>query len=136
MQKALTAAQDSDYEISVTAMCQAAGISRQAWYHYFDTPAFVRWWTEQFERYFAAQMPRVSAASLGRALGSREKGSHQDAKLLFERFDRGYAPRSRQEVSGADGGPVKTYICVDPEKVTGKADADSGLASDSDDGDA
>ena len=78
---------------------------------------------EQFERHFGMQMPRVSAALLGRALGQRDKGSDQAAKLLYERFDKGYAPRSRQDIA-ADVAVRKTYINVDTDKVTGVEDGE------------
>jgi len=116
--RVLECAQAADYEISVTALCKAAEIARQTWYDYHDNPAFVRWWCSQFERHFAMQIPRVSAALLGRALGTREKGSDQAAKLFYERFDRGYTPRSRHELSGGDT-PMKMYMCIDPQRVTG-----------------
>ena len=116
--RVLECAQAADYEESVVNLCKSAGIARQTWYDYHDNPRFVEWWRVQFERHFGMQMPRVSAALLGRALGQREKGSDQAAKLLYERFDKGYAPRSRQDIA-ADVAVRKTYINVDTEKVTG-----------------
>ena len=113
--------QGCNYEISVCDLCTQAEIPRQTWYDQFGNPTFVAWWTEQYERWFALQLPRVGASMFAMATGKRDKGNTQAAKLLYERFDRGYAPRSRQELSGNDGGPVKTYICVDPKRVTGEA---------------
>ena len=114
----LKLAQDSDYEMSVTAICKAAGIARMSWYDYWETPTFVKWWTHAFEKHFAGRLPHVYAALDQSARGNRPAVNTQAAKLLMERFDEGYAPKTRADVK-VDG-TQKTYVNVDVARVTGE----------------
>ena len=115
---ALKLVQESDYELSVTALCKAVGIARMTWYDYWETAAFVEWWTHAFEKHFAGRLPQVYAALHQSAKGARPAVNTQAAKLLMERFDKGYAPRTRSDVQ-VDGN-LKTYVNVDVKRVTGE----------------
>ena len=110
-QHALSLSQDADYALSVTDLCKEVGVSRQAYSLWFNTPGFVKWWGEAFERHMMLALPRMYGAVMERASGlvAPKSGSPQDAKLLMERFDKGYAPRSRQEVTG-EGGEALTLV--------------------------
>ena len=114
----LKLAQEGDYELSVTALCKGVGIARQTWYEYWETPAFVKWWTHAFEKHFAGRLPHVYAALDQAARGNRPAVSTSAAKLLMERFDEGYAPKTRADVK-VDS-TQKTYVNVDVKRVTGE----------------
>jgi len=115
---ALKLAQESDYELSVTALCQGVGIARTTWYEYWDTAQFVAWWTQSFEKYFSGRLPQVYAALVQSALGNRTAVNTSAAKLLMERHDKGYAPKTRADVQ-VDGN-LKTYVNVDVKRVIGE----------------
>ena len=126
MLELLRTAQDAKYEISVSTLCGETELNRRTYYEYFDNPNFVEWWQAQADRYFALQVSRLSAVSMSRALGKTERGSTADTRLMLERHDKGFAPRSRQEVTGAGGEPLKTYVQVDIAGVVeGKKPEDS-----------
>ena len=98
----LRALREANYDISVTDACQAAGISRQAYYQWFETPEFRAWWEENLDRYFALRRGRVMGALARSAEGERVEGA-ADRKLFLERYDQGYAPRERKEVAVRGG---------------------------------
>ena len=121
MRRALEVAQASDYEISIVDLCGEIDLNRRTWYEYFDNPTFVKWWNEQVERHFGLKLPGVYRALQRAAEGedgicNRVRSSA--AKLLLERFDRGYAPKTRQEHSGEV--PLKTYINVNVDRAVGR----------------
>jgi len=101
---ALAAYQDRDYGCTIEQACEAAGVSRRAYYYWHDDPRFSEWWEDQSKRYFRLQLPRVQAATLAAATGKDCTGS-ADRKLFFERFDRDYCPqqRSKTEHTGSVG---------------------------------
>jgi len=115
---ALKLIQESDYELSVTALCQGVGIARATWYEYWDTVPFVKWWNAACEKHFAGRMPQVYAAVTQSALGNRPGVNTRAAKLLAERFDEGYAPKTRADVK-VDS-TQKTYVNVDVARVMGE----------------
>lgn len=102
----LESAQKRGYSGTVLEWCEEAGIVARTYYGYYDTPAFCVWWRREWEAYFARVLPVVMADLVSMARGSN-KGKPEAAKILLERFDRGYAPRRREEVSGPNGGPVQ-----------------------------
>ena len=118
--KALEYVREKQYKHSVTALAEHLGLSRQAIYQWNECRQFVIWWGKRRNEFYATQLPSVYDHMFDRATGADAKGSVADAKLILERFDGDYTPRMRQEVTGADGAPVKTYVNVDVDRVTGK----------------
>ena len=110
----LSAFQESDYGCTVVGACQAAGITKQAYYLWFDNPAFGEWWEEQSNRFFRRQLARVQHATMVSAIEADAPGSPQAQKLFFERFDRDYCPASRNhaELSGPAGGAIPIQIVM------------------------
>ncbi len=104
MQDALEYLRSKDYKSSVTQLCEAIGISRRAYYYWFDNPRFVNWWNEQCERHFALRRGAVYAALYEAATErvGRDDSRHNPSaiKLYLERFDEKYAPRSREDHTG------------------------------------
>ena len=98
--KMLAVVQAADYGISVVAACTAAGIGRQTYYDWFDDSEFVTWWMAQQERHFALSLAQVYGAMRQSALGLNKDANPQTIKLMLERFDKAYVPRSKQEVQG------------------------------------
>lgn len=99
--KLLEVVQDSGYGMRVTVACATAGVARRTYYNWFDHADFVTWWTQQRERHFAMQMPRVHQAIIDAAIGVSNDANPRMAKLAMERFDKGYTPRSKQQIQGA-----------------------------------
>ena len=118
--KALDYAREREYIANVTKMAEYVGISRQAIYQWNECESFVIWWARKRNEFFGSRLDHIHGMMYARATGRTKKGSFPDAKLFLERFDRQYTPRMRQEVTGADGAPVKTYVNVDVDRVTGK----------------
>ncbi len=100
--RVLEAFQEGDFTISVVDVCQAAGISRSAYYLWFQDAGFRRWWNNEADRWAALQRPRIIGAMVAAATGPcpASRGSAFDRKLFLERYDEGYSPKSRQQVSG------------------------------------
>ena len=117
--RALDYARENQYVFQVKKLSALLGISRQAIYDWNRCEDFNDWWNGYRDEFFAARLDQVHGMVYARAAGISRSGSTQDAKLFLERFDKAYAPRQRSEVTGADGAPLKTYICVDPAEVTG-----------------
>jgi hypothetical protein len=136
---ALAYAQEHGYDHTVSALCQAIDVARQTYYGWWDTAEFAEWWLEQAERWFKLRLPAVYEAMHRRAAGGWDgKGKPPNmaaARLLLERFDKGFAPRSRQELSGPDGQPMvyhTTYEVYsadsDAEPAPGDPGADNAAA--------
>ena len=115
--EALRLAEKAEWKYTVGNLCQDVGISRAAYYQWFDTPGFVEWWGTAVDRWFTMRMPGMYGDVLEAVRMEGSKRNISAAKLLAERFDKRYVPRSRQDVS-ADVA-VKTYINVDVDAVTG-----------------
>ena len=88
---ALTYARERGYRYSVTDLCAEIGIGRRTYYDWFANPAFDAWWQRGWQEWFTRELPGVYGD-----LRAGEANAHS-AKLLIERFDRGYKPQSRQE---------------------------------------
>ena len=116
---ALRHAQERNFIFSIPELANLLDISRQAIHGWNDCPGYLKWWSQEREKFFKARLDKVYGASYERSVGDSDKGDTKDAKLLMERFDQDYAPASRREISGADGGPVKTYINVNVADVIG-----------------
>lgn len=98
--KALELAQKEKYDISGAEIGRRLGkhpalFRRWTWRY----PGFVRWWYDEAELFFQRRLPAVYAQMFLRATGKTARGSYHDAKLILERFDRGYMPRSAQVVA-------------------------------------
>ena len=96
----INALQAADYGLTVSEACGEAGIDRTCYYRWHQIEGFRRWWNDQTERYFSRMLPRVLSAIYKGAIEDGAGGNHADRKLFLERFDAGYAPKSRQEVAG------------------------------------
>ena len=95
---------DGDYLIPITQMCVESGVGRTTYYGWFGNPAFASWWQTEAENHFARKLPAVygslsdsAAVVRTRADGSRDT---QAARTLLERFDRGFKPQSKTELTG------------------------------------
>ena len=120
---ALQYAQDHDYKYSNVNLCKEVGISKQAYYQWFNTPAFSSWWLDNWTQHFATHLPDVYATILDKARGESDRGDVSAAKLIVERFDKGYVPQSQKILTGAEGGPMKTYVFnCELGEVTGDID--------------
>ena len=118
MENALKMATEWKWSFTVTGLCKEIGISRETYYGWFENPMFAKWWEAAWERWFSLRLPQAWVkvnAAVGRPSSETNMAA---AKLLAERFDKGFAPRSRQDIA-ADVAVRKTYVNVDTDKVTG-----------------
>ena len=82
----------------VSEACRISGCHRTTVYYWLDDPDFRAYWEEQREH-----DGYLMLKSVDEAIGRAAKGKARDvntaaAKLLYERFDRKYAPRAKQEI--------------------------------------
>lgn len=92
--------QEAGYNVTVKEACRLAGRDRSTYYDWFDRfDGFTDWWQASAEHWFARNLPRVHAAVMEQATTGGE-GNPTAAKLFIERFDRGFAPRSKVEHGG------------------------------------
>jgi hypothetical protein len=102
MLAAVQFARENNFDKSGPQCAAAAGGSRTNWYAWVQKSAFVRWWYGEADDHFIGLLPQVWAASFKRSTGVlpvKEGGDPRDAKLLAERFDNGYVPRSKQIIA-------------------------------------
>ena len=92
----LSSFREHSYLISVTKACATCKVGRRTYYDWFDNPAFCQWWLDQAHRHFALQLPRIHGAVLRGATEEDAPGNPMDRRTFLERFDEGFAPRSRQ----------------------------------------
>jgi len=98
-----------DYCCTVSQAMSEAGLDRTIWYDWFAKPEFAAWWQEQADSWAAQQLPRVQANLIRMATEPARTGVRYGdaaaARTVLERYDAGFAPRSRtdQHVSGAVG---------------------------------
>jgi len=124
MRAALTYAQEHGYAYCKIKLCAEIGIDRSTYYGWFHNADFDRWWRNKWVGYFELRLSAIYGTALARAEGiSGAKGSTRDAKLLIERFDKGYAPKTRQERTGET--TLKTYINVDVPRVAGEKEQET-----------
>ena len=108
--------QDNGYDSSIVDACGVCKINRKSYYDWFDNPNFVKWWQEQADRHFELQLPAIQAALARQAKDPKKaRVDTTAAKLLLERFDKGYAPRSRQD--------TKLDATLSVEEIIRRADA-------------
>ena len=97
----LMAAQDASYGGCVRAWCRAAEIHHGSYYRWIEDPNFCKWWRAEAEKFFCLRLPRIHAALFDAATRPRTRKEAQidvaAAKLVLERYDKGFVPRSRQD---------------------------------------
>jgi len=109
----LAAFQRYGYKIKTSAACTEAGVGLRTYYTWHDHPDFSAWWTERANHWFRLQLHRVHAATLSGATKQGAPGSPRDRQIYYERFDRDYCPRQRQEISGE----IEVTHGVDPTEL-------------------
>lgn len=130
---ALMCFQDKEYRNTLQA-CAAAGISRQAYYHWFCDNRFAAWWLGESVKWAARQAPRVYAA-LARSAGGEEVGGNpSDRRTYLERFDRGFMPQHRAvnevQIEAVDR---KIARCISlADELDAEADSEATELDDSD----
>ena len=105
MVKAMEYMQDVDYRCSIKVMCEAVGMAERGYYYWFKNPEFCRWWIDEADAHFARSIPYVKAAMYASATGEKVQGSPKDREMLLQRYDEGFMPKSKREISG-DAGKV------------------------------
>jgi hypothetical protein len=98
--KVLTAFADNGYDISIQDACREAGVHRSRMYRWLDDPGFREYWQEHREKAGLLALKDVDRACMNSATGENKDANTSAIKLMYERFDKGYAPRSKQEVTG------------------------------------
>ncbi len=98
----LEAFRERDYVLSVTDACRTAGVHRSTFYLWFQDAGFRAWWNNEADRWATLQRPRIIGAMVAAATSPEigVRGSASDRKLFLERYDEGYSPKSRRQVSG------------------------------------
>jgi len=88
---------------SVTDICKLAKISRTTYYNIFDKPEFIA-----LKRKWEKKLISNKTTSIIHALiREAEMGSIQHIKMALE-MDGSYTETTRQELTGANGGPIET----------------------------
>ena len=102
--KLLKVFQDADYDIKVTEACRAAKLDRAStYYQWMKNEAFATWWKDKAVEFFGRLLPGVYGALNTAATGGdpRRCVNHAAAKILLDRFDKGFLPASKIEHSGS-----------------------------------
>ena len=107
--KALKHAQEQRYDYSVTALCQAIGIARQSYYGWFETPEFSEWWINALERHFGQRLGKWYQGLEQIGTGASD-GKASAYKILLERFDKAYLPKTKQQVQHSGGVGVEVDL--------------------------
>lgn len=123
-QRVLDHFQAEKYECTVVDACAKCEVPRRTFYNWFDKPEFVRWWDQQAERWAAMQKGRVYGALARSAGGEDVGGTPADRKTYLERFDKGYAPKRREELSS--DGPLGITVHVTKTYEQPEAPASAG----------
>jgi hypothetical protein len=91
-------------------------VSRRQYYRWFDQHEFRLWWQAEADKHFLRLLPSVYGAAATSALGRKPQGSSRDRRLLIERYDNQFMPKTRQEL----------HATVGVEQVIRKWDEDQG----------
>ena len=91
----LSTVQGAGYGVTVTDACRVAEIDRTTWYLWTHKPGFLDWWNAQREKFWSWRLGDIDKATFEAATGDGE-GNHQDRRLFYERYDKGFVPASRQ----------------------------------------
>jgi len=100
----LSAFQDSDYLGGISENCRQAGIDRSCYYDWMDNvQGFAEWWRMKAELHFTRLLPDIYAALRKSASGLDKKRTinHAAAKILLDRFDKGFLPATKTEHAGS-----------------------------------
>lgn len=86
---------------TIKAMAKAIGMEPNNWTYWRKIPGFVAWWRQNLDEYMHDQLPVIMATLLKIAKGGKVATRMQvaAAKLIMERYDRAYIPRSRADVN-------------------------------------
>ncbi len=123
------------YDLTISDACKEAGISRVTYYEWHRHPEFSQWWEDEANRFFRLQLASVHVSTLRAATGRSEGSVVSGCKLFYERFDKDYCPKGRQELSGPGGGAIPLQIVMfgtppeadpDPIDETDPGDAAAG----------
>jgi len=123
------------YDITVSDACKESEISRVTYYEWHRHPEFSQWWEDEANRFFRLQLASVHVSTLRAATGRSEGSVVSGCKLFYERFDKDYCPKGRQELSGPGGGAIPLQIVMfgtppeadpDPLDETDPGDAAAG----------
>jgi hypothetical protein len=87
----------------ITELCQIAEISRETYYNAFNKPQFVAIYKARSKELINKAVGPVLNAFIKEA----SRGSFQHGKVLLEMADL-YTEKTKQEITGKDGGPIKT----------------------------
>lgn len=93
----LTAVQAGSYGDTVCELCAKNELPRRTYYDWMENADFRAWWEDRQERFWVQRLGKVREAMYRAAVAKTPIGSHADRKLFLERFDKDYAPRSRQD---------------------------------------
>ena len=107
----LSTYQDTSYAVTVKDACGITGIDRKTYYNWMQVPGFKRWWIGCIEDHFIGSLVSVYAQLVkivedGVKVASA--GQVGAAKLLLERFDKLYRPKTIQEHTGS--GTIEEYL--------------------------
>ena len=91
--------QEADYDITIKAACEEAGIARQTWYDNQENVAWATWFALKREAFWKFKLTEVDRATFNGATGKGAAGNTADRRLMYERHDDRFAPRSRQEAT-------------------------------------
>ena len=78
---------------TIKGFCDAAGVTTPIYYSMLNNPEAAVWWREQTAERAQRHAPAVYEAMAAAA----KRGDTAAMKLFMERWDTGYAPRSRQD---------------------------------------
>jgi len=100
----LSYCQSVNYRCSNREAADAAGIDEAASRRWHErNTGFSAWWNAHYQAHFTRRIPRVYGQLHARATGEDVLCDVPAAKLLIERYDDGYLPKSRQELAGRLG---------------------------------
>lgn len=108
----LEAATEAGIRRSITAVCNEAGVSRDAFYKWLRDENFQRAWDDVWHGAIRRHLPGVVAATIERA----QSGDVAAARLIAELAG---VFKQKHEHSGTDGAPlrIETIIIEKPDGV-------------------
>ncbi len=117
----LKAFQAKGYDCSVEDGCSNTSTHRVTWYKWHDDcPGFSDWWAAKAITYFARKLPAIYAALTKGAKVRLTGGDPTAAKLLLERFDKGFVPRSAKDINAHLTGSIDSVLKAEQEEHDGE----------------
>ena len=89
---------EQGYDVTVKDACEEAKISRRTYYNWEDDPDFMVWWNEKMDKWFIREKRKVYVSLVKAATEDDQPGSDQARRTFLERFDKQFAPRTRQDI--------------------------------------